>query len=63
MSVTGEGDPCDECIAAALHEVLGVRDRLHAVLWAEVPAVAALDRSISDLFRARRMLVDSGVDQ
>lgn len=52
---------CNECVAAALLQVASVRDRLHAVLWAEVAPVSGIDRAISDLFRARRMLVDAGV--
>lgn len=61
--MTADTDPCEPCVAEALLEVASVRDRLHAVLWAEAPAVSGINKAINDLFRARRMLVDAGVEQ
>lgn len=53
---------CDECMADALLQVYAARDRLYYVLWAQTPAVPGIDRAISELFRARRMLLDVGVE-
>jgi len=62
--VTGdEHDDCEPCVAAALLQVVAVRDRLHGVLWAELAPVGAISRAIIDLDNARAMLRAAGVER
>jgi hypothetical protein len=54
---------CDECVAAALLVIAGVRDDLYRVLWAERGPLGGVERAISDLQHAQHMLMAAGVEQ